>query len=403
MESLSKCGIAYEKRYILGQRTPQSAAAARGTAVHRAIGADLQHKIDSHGALLPLDVVMDIARDAVGREFKADMGVEITEDDREEGLTNGHIVDSSVRLAKLHHEVVAPHLSPIRVARRWVLDIAGLDLQLAGEMDIETVGDYIRDSKTRSKSPNAAEAHDSLQLSTYALAKRQLDGVMPKAVVLDILVETPKQQRVYHKELVSIRTEEHLQPVLARLEHMDKIIKSGIFTPAPVGAWWCSARYCPYHSTCRYAARPVTVPSSRDPGLDSHRPQSGTCGEGSESNGVNKATGPAISSLTVGEDRNGEGAAASDVHSPSIVPPTSISMRMELPAMTSAAHNAADNGVVTRGAPVSSLPMPGKVRSEATAVADDAPELADTDLINRLTQSIEIAQGERKIHPVKER
>ena len=142
--------------------------------------------------------------------------------------------------------------------RSWVLDIEGLGIQLAGKTDIQEF-DYIRDTKTSSKSPVRTLADESLQLSVYALAARQIDGVMPENVALDYLVQTPKRGDQKLVTLEAKRSEESLKPVLARLEVMDRIISSGMFTPAPVNAWWCSRGFCDFWSDCRYASHPVSV------------------------------------------------------------------------------------------------------------------------------------------------
>lgn len=263
LESLAMCGIAYERRYVRGEKVPPSASSVRGTAVHRSVDRNLRNKLES-AAPIPLEQARDEARDSVVREWEN--GVRLTEEDREEGLDRDKVVDTSVALAGLHHGKVAPMIQPAHVARKFVLDVDGLDIQLVGEIDIQTVAragrkvGRIRDTKTRAKSPNKSEVDESLQLSGYALAVKALDGELPESVGLDVLVRTPARGDLKFVPLDSIRGPEHLDPVLARLEHMAMIMKSGVFTPAPIGAWWCSRKFCPYHDTCRFAARPVSVP-----------------------------------------------------------------------------------------------------------------------------------------------
>jgi hypothetical protein len=256
MESLARCGIAYERRYINGERTPPSARMLIGTAVDRSVRANLQRKIDD-GTLLPVDEVRDAARDALVEEWAG--GVRLSEEDGEDGIASrDRALDMSVGLAGFHHTAVAPALRPTHVARKWVLDIDGLDIQLAGEIDIQEPG-CIRDTKTSGKSPTKTLADESLQLSTYALAVRQIDGALPGKVVLDYLVQTPKRAEQKLVQLESTRTDASLRPVLARLEQMSRILESGMFTPAAIGSWWCSRKFCSYHETCKYAAQPVTV------------------------------------------------------------------------------------------------------------------------------------------------
>lgn len=266
MEALAKCGIAYERRYIQGEKTSASARMAIGTAVDRSVRMSVKGRIPEaehyrQYSELPhavsLEEARDIARDALVSEWEH--GVRLTEEDTEEGLTQAKGIDTSVSLSGFHYVELAPRLKPTHVARKIVLDVEGLSLQVAMELDIQEGSASIRDTKTSGKSPVKTLADESLQLSAYALGVRQVDGAVPEKVVLDYLIQTPKRGDLKLVQLESVRTDAQLQPVLERLAHMDKIIQSGIFTPAPIGAWWCSARYCAYHESCRFAARPVSV------------------------------------------------------------------------------------------------------------------------------------------------
>jgi hypothetical protein len=262
MESLAKCGIAYERRYINGEKTFPSANMAVGTAVDVSVRGNLNQKIQT-GELQTAEEVKDTAHDSVVNQWQG--GVKLDEEDQESGLSFDRAIDMSVNLAAFHHKILAPKLNPTHVARKIVLDVDGLNIQVAMELDIQEGRTSIRDTKTSGKSPVKTLADESLQLSAYALGVRQIDGTLPDKVVLDYLVQTPKRGDTKLVQLESVRTDAHLQPVLERLAHMDKIIQAGIFTPAPIGAWWCSARWCQYHSTCRYAARPVSVHVTSSP------------------------------------------------------------------------------------------------------------------------------------------
>lgn len=264
LESLARCGVAWERRNIRGEKIPAGARAAVGTAVDASVRRNLQNKV-AVGAPIELDEAKSIARDTLSAEWES--GVRLTEEDMEDAVSNrDKAIDMSVNLSAFHHETVAPSIQPTHVARRWVLDVDGADIQIAGEIDIQTAT-AIRDTKTSGKSPVKSLADESLQLSVYALAVRQLDGKLPETVHLDYLVQTPKRGDTKFVPLSSVRTIEQLSPVLARIEQMDSIIRSGLFTPAPIGSWWCSARYCGYFDTCKYAARPVSVAVAPPPDL----------------------------------------------------------------------------------------------------------------------------------------
>jgi CRISPR/Cas system-associated exonuclease Cas4 (RecB family) len=225
--------------------------------VDRSVTRNLGEKI-STGELLPVEQVKDIARDALVEEWSA--GVEIAEEDADEGASSRDAaIDMSVDLAGFHHRVAAPSLQPTHVQREWVLDIAGLPIQLAGTIDIQEGAHSIRDTKTSGKSPNKTVADTSLQLTTYALAVKAHDGKIPDAVVLDYLVRTPARKESKLIQLVSKRTDADIPHLLERVSQASRMIEAGIFMPAPVDSWVCSARFCPYFKGCKYAARPVSV------------------------------------------------------------------------------------------------------------------------------------------------
>jgi RecB family exonuclease len=256
---LSRCGIAYEFRYLRRLPELRSVSLAVGSAVDRSVTADLTKKKDS-GKLLPADEVHDIARDALLEEW-ARGDIVVDEADAEDGWSGskGDAVDASVDMAGFHHKAAAPAIEPTAVQRRWVLDINGMDLQLAGTIDIQEGLKAIRDTKTAAKSPVRDLADKSLQLTTYSLAVRQLDGRIPEAVQLDYVVRTPKRKDLKLVQLQSKRTDADMGHLVRRIEQAARVIESGMFSPAPPDAWYCSHKYCSFFEICPYAARPVTI------------------------------------------------------------------------------------------------------------------------------------------------
>lgn len=258
LNMLSRCGEQFRRRYIEGEIVPPGVALLIGTATDRSVSADLQHKIDS-GALLPDEAIPDLARDTLLAEW--DRGVVLDGDFAEIGYdaAKGEAVDMAISLAQLHHTELAPSIDATHVQRAWTLDVNGLDIQLAGTIDVQEGDVYLRDTKTSKKSPSADEAERSLQLTVYALAKKAHDGTPPQIVALDYLVKTKTPKVV---TLESTRKDGDFDHALARVAQAARIIESGMFSPAPLDAWWCSNRFCGYHSTCPFARRPVTLPTT---------------------------------------------------------------------------------------------------------------------------------------------
>ncbi len=255
LSMLSKCGEQFRRRYVEGERVAPGVSLVMGTAVHKAIAANLNEKITA-GKLLPSEQVQDIARDALAAEWEK--GIVLEEDYAALGEKKAAAVatDTAVALAYLHHSEAAPGLNPTHVERAWVLDIDGLPVQLAGTIDVQEGSRAIRDTKTSKKSPAADVADTSLQLTTYCLAVRQHDGAVPERVGLDFLVHTKAPKLV---QIESKRTDADFPHLLERVYQASRTIEAGLFTPAPLDAWWCSAKWCGYHATCQFAARPVTV------------------------------------------------------------------------------------------------------------------------------------------------
>lgn len=256
LSMLSKCGEQFRRRYVEGERIPPGVAVLIGSATDKAVTANLQNKMD-HGELLPEEAVKAAARDCFVAAW--DQGVTLDDDWGELGYKKAKAegIDKSVTLAGLHWSEAAPFIKPTHVQREWVLDVDGLDeLQLAGTIDIQEGLDAIRDTKTKKKAPFADEAHQSIQLTSYALAVSAHDGAPPKRVVLDFLVHTKKPQLV---QLESKRTVSDFPHFLDRIAAAANVMKSGAFMPAPLDSWWCNPKYCGYHPTCRYARKPVSV------------------------------------------------------------------------------------------------------------------------------------------------
>ena len=252
LQMLQSCGEQYRRRYIEGERIAPGVAILIGSATDRSVTADLQSKIDT-GALLANEQIRDAARDSVVAEWEK--GVSLDPEDGTEGQAKGTAIDAAVRLAELHHEGLAPTLAPTQVQRAWTLEVNGLPVDLAGTIDIQEGSATIRDTKTAAKSPTANAAHESLQLTTYALAAHVIDGAIPEKLTLDYLVRTKTPKLVV---LETTREVADFDPLLERIMAATRALESGIFIPARPDDWRCSAKFCGYFQSCRFAMRPKT-------------------------------------------------------------------------------------------------------------------------------------------------
>lgn len=256
LDTLSRCGEQYRRRYVEGERIPPGVAALVGRGVDRSVDKNLNHKIETQ-ALLTVDELKDTARDAVIHEWDHG-GVSLSADEVKTGVktVKADAIDKSVRLAELHAVKAAPHLEPTHIQRKWRVELRNYPVDLVGVIDIQEGTNAVRDTKTSAKSPREDEAHLSDQLTLYALAGKVLDGKPPDKVALDYLVDTKEPKHVTRE---STRTDEDFKVMLRRIEVAIHAIEKGVFVPARQTDWWCSRRWCGFFDTCPYARQRTSV------------------------------------------------------------------------------------------------------------------------------------------------
>lgn len=261
----TRCPEQFRRRYVLGESLPPTTGALIGTAMHRAAEVDLKRKMDS-GALAPIEEVVTAARDVVSKAFDSALGILLTDEEKKSGLDSAraNTVDMAVCCAAAHHARLAPLAEPVMVERRWTLELESHPFDLAGTIDCDENGSFW-DWKTAARSPSADEADLSGQLTMYSMAKAILDEkdktaslVIPEAR-LGYVVKTK-----FPKTLVlrSRRTHADFEPFMRTIERIAGAIDKESYTYAASTAprpWWCSAKWCGYHSTCDGVSSRVCV------------------------------------------------------------------------------------------------------------------------------------------------
>lgn len=250
LSMMNRCPQQFERRYINGEIIPPGIAARRGSGVHKAAEINHVQKVASHEDLA-VDTLQDAARDEYVRLVK-DEGVFIPKDqvsEKEKLLAAG--LDAATRLVKLYRDDLAPQIQPLFAEQFLTID-AGLELPIAGTIDVLTEDNWLPDLKTADKSKPEGEADNSLQLTFYAGMVANHTGKWPDKVSLEILVNTkePKLQ-----SLKTIRGPEDWQNLMLRVQLMIAQIKTGIFPPCDPGAWICSPRWCGYFQSCKYSMK----------------------------------------------------------------------------------------------------------------------------------------------------
>jgi hypothetical protein len=247
------CGEAYRRRYIAKEQDLAGTAALRGRAVH--YGAQVNHaqKVTS-GRDLPKTQILE-ATAAAFDESKAKDGFRLTREEMGVGVkpTLARTLDGAVRLAGLYADELAPSLHPRYVEQDVAFELhpgADTTVRFGGRLDLADRGKAIHDLKTSGRRKSQADVDDSLQGSIYWLLYRALTGEEPTAFVLDVLVDSDKGP--FLQKLGTQRTSRDLAVLVNRVNAMIRSIQAGVFTPAAVGSWKCSEKFCSHWESCAY-------------------------------------------------------------------------------------------------------------------------------------------------------
>jgi len=256
LEMLWKCGEMFYQRYVMNRKVAPTIALHVGRGVDEAANLNLNHKIEKQ-ELLPVEQVLDVARDTVMQEIEQ-QGITLTAEETDEKTAKANAVDKAVRLTKAHATLLAPILQPKRVQAKWSLEIPGFPFDVVGTRDLDEVNDTIRDLKTSKRSANKDTADRSDQLTTYALSKYVIEAVsLPVTVCIDTIADLKKETKV--QTLKSERDKSDFQVIVNRIENAATVLEKGAFTPARESDWWCSLTYCGYAANCKYFRKPKSV------------------------------------------------------------------------------------------------------------------------------------------------
>jgi len=247
------CGEAYRRRYVEGEFRLPFTNLIKGTSFHDVAKLNNQQKIESK-VDLPSDVLTDFAAQRVESRFS--LGVELTKDEKEKGssATKGQLIDIVTAGAKLYAEN-AHDTQPVEVERKQRLVLPEWEKDIVYIMDVETATG-IKNFKFTGKKKSQNDVDVDTGLTAYCLAYFCKHGKMPEYVGFENYVAyvTPKRQelKTAYNALRTTRASMDFQNFINRATHMLKAIDSGIFMPAPVGAWKCSDKYCEYYKDCKY-------------------------------------------------------------------------------------------------------------------------------------------------------
>lgn len=252
MDSYTRCGEAYRRRYLEKEIIPPSFSMTKGSCVHSGQEADFKQKIETK-TNLPVKDVVDIAAASFDGRMKAD-GVFLTAEEEGIGkdIVAGRAKDSTVRMAEKLAIEVGPKYQPLEVEKKFRIVLPG-PRDLLGYLDL-VIPNGFQDLKTGAKKQAQRDIDSNVQFTTYAAAYQTLYGKPPEEIIIDNIVDrvSPKTDKVsteYH-EFRTTRGPRDIEVLANRVNIIVKGIESGTFIPATPGAWWCSPKSCGYWRSC---------------------------------------------------------------------------------------------------------------------------------------------------------
>lgn len=240
LETYLRCGEAYRRRYVEGERIPPGIVALQGTGVHVGAEVNFRQKIQT-GSDLPVRDIVDASVDGFDRQLGEGWSVD------PEGPSVGDARDEVASLATVLAKEVCPEYQPTHVEQTVKIELPGSH-DMLGVIDLAADGRVV-DLKTTSKVWSQDTINRSPQVTFYAAAHRLLTGEIAQEVVIENLVKTKKPKRV---KLTSTRDTKDFAALAARINAVSAGINAGVFVPAESGSWMCSRRWCGYYDSCPY-------------------------------------------------------------------------------------------------------------------------------------------------------
>lgn len=248
----TKCGEAYRRRYLEGEKRPPGIALLVGSGVHTGIEENFRQKIETREDLTK-EQVAEIAVEGAMTRFDQD-GIELTGDEKSIGRKKAlaTIKDQTASLARAATVQVMPFYQPQEVEVTTVIELPHLTRDLVCITDFRGENQEIRDFKTAARRYADDAAKNDLQLTIEAAAYRVDHGVDPVNVGFEVIVKNKNPTR---QQVLATRGEQDYGVLAGRVQQVVDGIDKGVFIPADPGHWACSAKWCGYYSTCRYVKK----------------------------------------------------------------------------------------------------------------------------------------------------
>lgn len=263
LNQAAKCELQIEHKEKYGP-LPPSAAAHRGTGLHKAAEADARRILES-GERLTIPELQDAAVTAFEMKLNSE-GIYLSSEDAPRAREIvGQAKDEAVKAAALYGETVSPRIGkPHCIEEELVIDVDGLDYPLGGTVDLIHMvsGGYkISDLKTTAKAPDATVASHSIQAPLYHLLAEKALGIETSFEYEFLKVLKTKSENITIPAVITMQAREN---IIRRARILSAHLASGLLSPAFPGAWWCSESWCGYYGLCPYGAKQAkTIPMAK--------------------------------------------------------------------------------------------------------------------------------------------
>lgn len=234
----AKCGEAWRRRYVEGERIPPGIAACVGRGVHAAAEAALRHKM-ADAAPLALDQILDAARDGYSTALANGIYAESVDAARQ-GAIQG--VDRVINMTRTLAKEVLPGIHPAAVETRLEARHPDLPVPFLGILDIWDRRAEIVDLKTTRRAWTSAKAATGFQPGIYSFLVSQTWGVTP-GFRYEVISDGGKHQ--------TFAASTGIKSALVWARALLRAAETGDVLPAEPGHWMCSPRWCGYYLTCK--------------------------------------------------------------------------------------------------------------------------------------------------------
>lgn len=275
MYSYLHCGEAYRREHEEQDKAPPTSPMIRGLSLHRVAAEGHARQLAARKAdpTATKSVVLaeslpskEEAADLVATHFEKVRAAQGVQAPPHKTLTPQQVVgrdkDAAIRMGTHYVETWAPYVDPIFVEHKVEVSPKDADIELVGVMDLGTLEppeepggeeeECVTDLKSKTSPPDADEADESEQLTMYALFRKLETGKIPRVALNHVMLK----DKLFTSPVViaqrSTRTEADLGVIVRRINNAVKGVKAGMFLANGVGQWYCSSKWCRFHSTCPF-------------------------------------------------------------------------------------------------------------------------------------------------------